>query len=67
MTDLGEFEFSCEIIKAINPVSYEEVELAPPVRIFSWDEYDRFCAGWERFCRAAADRGVDMRVARFEL
>jgi hypothetical protein len=67
MTDLGEFEFDCEIIKAINPVSYEEVELTPPVRISTWEQYDLFYDRWERFCRDAADRGVDMRLARFTL
>jgi hypothetical protein len=67
VTDLGEFEFDCEITRAVNPVSYEEVELTPPVRISTWEQYDLFYDRWERFCRDAADRGVDMRMARFDL
>jgi hypothetical protein len=65
--DLREFDFDCVITKAVNPVSYEEVILDPPVKILSWEDYDLFQERWERFCRNAADRGVNPQVARFEL
>jgi hypothetical protein len=67
MSDLREFEFDLEIVKAVNPISYEEVELMPPVKIESWEEYQRFNDKWEKFCRDAADKGVVMQIARFEL
>jgi hypothetical protein len=65
--DLREFIFDMEVTMAVNPISYEEVQLDPPVRILSWEEYDRFNDAWEKFCRNAAGRGVNPRMARFEL
>ena len=58
--------FDCEITRAINPISYREVELMPPVRLETWDDFERFNDAWELFCRRAADRGVEMEIARFE-
>jgi hypothetical protein len=65
--DLREFVFDLEITKAVNPISYEEVELIPPVKILSWEQFNEFNDKWEVFCRNAADRGVNPQIARFEL
>jgi hypothetical protein len=67
VSDLKEFIFDMEITTAVNPVSYQEVALDPPVKILSWEDYDRFLFEWERFCRRAADKGVSFLIARFEL
>jgi hypothetical protein len=67
VSDLKEFIFDLEITTAVNPVSYQEVTLDPPVKILSWEDYDRFNEEWERFCRRAADKGVSFLIARFEL
>ena len=67
MSDLQEFIFDMEITHAVNPISYEEVQLDPPVKILSWEEYDKFQGKWERFCRNAAAHGENPRIARFEL
>lgn len=67
MSDLKEFIFDLEITHAVNPVSYQGVTLDPPVKILSWEEFDRFNEEWERFCRRAADKGAAFEIARFEL
>jgi hypothetical protein len=56
----------CEVTVAVNPITYREVELSPPVRLETWDDFERFNDAWELFCRRAADRGVEMEIARFE-
>lgn len=56
----------CEVTIAVNPITYREVTLDPPVRLESWDDFERFNFAWERFCRNAAERGIEMEIARFE-
>jgi hypothetical protein len=57
----------CKITMAVNPLSYEEVTLDPPVWLSSWDDVELFTDEWERFCRRAADKGVSPLIARFDL
>jgi hypothetical protein len=57
----------CMVTVAVNPLTYQEVILDPPVRLVTWDDFDRFNEAWEKFCRHAADCGAEMQIARFEL
>lgn len=56
----------CMVTVAVNPITYQEVILDPPVRLVDWDDFERFNDAWELFCRRAADRGVEMQIARFD-
>jgi hypothetical protein len=57
----------CMVTVAVNPLTYREVTLDPPVRLETWDDFERFNDAWELFCYRAAERGVEMEIARFEL
>lgn len=61
------FAFDCELTMAVNPVTYTECRLDPPVKILSYNDFTRFNDKWEKFCRHAADQGIVMETARFEL
>lgn len=53
-----------EITVAVNPFTYEEVRLVPPVKLRTYEDIGRFNDQWEQLCSSVQGNPREMR---FEL
>lgn len=44
------FCFDCEVAVAVNPRTFRECKLTPPVKIRSFEDFARFNDEWATFC-----------------